>query len=55
VLHFGGSNLSSYPYISQAALLKLDNFGLPVWLSSAIVSVFVHPVFQFYYWLKRFK
>lgn len=55
VLHFGGSNLSSYPYISQTALLKLDNFGLPVWLSSAIISGFLHPVFRFYYWLKRFK
>jgi hypothetical protein len=53
VLHFGGSNLTSYPYLSQSALLKLKYLGLPAWLCTALVAIFVHPVFRFYYWLKK--
>ena len=49
VLHFGGNNFNSYPYVSQSILLKLDTIGLPVWLSSSFVSIFVHLPFRFYY------
>jgi len=55
VVHFGGSNLSSYPYLSQTWLLKFKDMGFAVWLSSLLVNVFIDAPFRFYYWLKRFK
>ena len=52
ILHFGGSNLSSYPYLSQTWLLRFNDMGLPAWLSSLLVSLFVDLPFRFYYRLK---
>lgn len=54
VLHFGGNNLFSYPYIAQIFLLKLNSIGFSVWISSALVSCFIHPLFRFYYFVKIF-
>jgi len=53
VLHFGGSNINTYPYISQSVLIRLHKMGLPVVLSSAIVAVFIHFPFKTYHWLRR--
>lgn len=55
ILHFGGSSLNSYPYLSQTTLLRLNSWGCPVWLSSILVDLMVHPVFRFYYFLKMIK
>ncbi len=53
LLHFGGSSLKSYPYVSQSALLRLHNLGLPVPLASALVYVFIDTPFKTYYWFKK--
>jgi hypothetical protein len=53
ILHFGGSSNNSYPYNSQGALLKLNSFKLPVWLSIFLVEFFIHIPFKTYY--KIFK
>lgn len=55
ILHFGGNSLHSYPYLSQTILLYLYRMGSPVWLSSTLVNILVHPVFRFYYFIKRIK
>jgi len=53
ILHFGGSKLKSYPYISQRWLLKLYNAGLSIAVASALVYIFIDVPFRGYYWLKR--
>lgn len=53
ILHFGGSNIKSYPYISQSLLLRLFKTGLPVAVSSLIVGIFVDMPYKLYYWAKK--
>ncbi|MEO8884773.1 MAG: hypothetical protein ABI367_01845 [Mucilaginibacter sp.] len=53
ILHFGGSSINSYPYNSQIALLKLNDMGLPLWLSSFIVTLFIHVPYKMWYWFRR--
>ncbi len=54
VLHFGGNNIGSYPYISQSMLLKLNKWGLPVFLSSFITFVCMDIPFKTYHFIRRF-
>ena len=51
ILHFGGNNISSYPYKSQAILLKLYGMKFPVWLATLLVAIFTHIPYKSYHWL----
>jgi hypothetical protein len=53
IVHFGGSNIKSYPYISQSLLLKLFLSGLPVSVSSFIVFITIHIPYKTYHWVKK--
>jgi hypothetical protein len=53
ILHFGGNNIGSYPYIAQSLLLKLHNWGLPVFLSSFITFVCMDIPFKTYHFIRR--
>ncbi|ASU36793.1 hypothetical protein [Mucilaginibacter xinganensis] len=53
LVHFGGSNIKSYPYVSQRLLLKLFLSGLPVSLASLIVFLAVHIPYKTYHWIRR--
>jgi len=53
ILHFGGSNLNSYPYVSQHWLLKLHKAGFSKAIASALVFIFIDVPFRSYYWIKR--
>jgi hypothetical protein len=53
LLHFGGSNIRSYPYVSQRLLLKLFLSGIPVRLASLVVFMTIHIPFKTYHWLGR--
>lgn len=53
ILHYGGENIKSYPYISQNALLKIYQAGFPVAMASFIVSIFFHLPFKTYHRLRR--
>jgi hypothetical protein len=59
ILHFGGGNIGSYPYISQSFLLRLHRNGIPAILSSIITYIFIHIPYKSYYWagslLEKFK
>jgi hypothetical protein len=52
ILHFGGSNIRSYPYIAQSLLLKLRRNGVPAILSSIITFIFIHIPYKSYHWLR---
>lgn len=52
ILHFGGNNANSYPYNSQTALLKLNKLQLPTWLSSLIVTLFIHIPYKSFHALR---
>jgi hypothetical protein len=52
LLHFGGENISSYPYISQVTLLKLHEKGYSVALATFLVNIIYFP-YQFYYFSKQ--
>jgi hypothetical protein len=53
VLHFGGSNIKSYPYISQSLLLKLFLSGLSVSIASLIVFITIHIPYKTYHWIRK--
>jgi len=53
LLHFSGTRLNSYPYVSQGVLLQLRRIGIPVWAASFIVSVDVHFLFRVYHWFRK--
>jgi len=52
ILHFGGNNIRSYPYIAQSRLLKLHRNGVPAGLASIIVNIFMHIPYKTYHWLR---
>ena len=52
ILHFGGSNIKSYPYVSQSLMLKLHRNGVPVILSGMITYIFVHIPYKSYHLIK---
>jgi hypothetical protein len=52
LLHFGGNNLSSYPYRSQSLLLKLKNMSFPAKAASAFVSAFIHFPYKTFHKLR---
>ncbi|HWD90015.1 MAG TPA: hypothetical protein VG367_17935 [Mucilaginibacter sp.] len=52
ILHFGGSNIKSYPYISQSFLLKLRNIGVPTLLSSIVTNILIHTPYRSYHRLR---
>lgn len=52
ILHFGGSNINSYPYISQRMLLKLERVAMPTWLSSLLVFILIHLPYKIYHRLR---
>ncbi|MBS1525983.1 MAG: hypothetical protein JST19_10070 [Bacteroidetes bacterium] len=54
VLHFGGSNLNSYPYKSQNLLLKLNRMHIPGFMATLLVNIFVHVPYKGYHWLRSF-
>jgi hypothetical protein len=54
VLHFGGNAIRSYPYISQALLLKLNKIGVPVLLSSVIKYLLMDIPFKTYHLIRRY-
>jgi hypothetical protein len=51
ILHFGGSNINTYPYISQNILLKLYMIRVPTALATALVYIFIHVPYRCYHWL----
>ena len=53
ILHFGGSNIKSYPYISQSALIKLYKKGFSIPVSSLIVYAFIHIPYKAYHWVRK--
>src|SRR5665213_483052 len=53
LLHFSGTRLDSYPYVSQSVLLKLKGLRMPVWAASVIASVAVHFPFKVYHWVRK--
>lgn len=53
IVHFGGVNLKSFPYISQYALLKLNSLKIPAWLSTMLVGLFINFPYKTYYWLSN--
>ncbi|AMR31824.1 hypothetical protein A0256_10525 [Mucilaginibacter sp. PAMC 26640] len=53
IIHFGGSNLKTYPYLSQSMLLKLARTGVPVTVAGVIVSLFIHFPYKTYHRIKR--
>jgi hypothetical protein len=53
LLHFSGTRINSYPYISQSVLLQLNRMSVPVWVASVIVSMAVHFPFRVYHWFRR--
>ena len=53
LLHFGGSNLKTYPYASQSMLLKLTKLGLPVSIATRIVAAIFHLPYKTYHWLRK--
>jgi len=52
ILHFGGNNINSYPYKSQARLLKLNRIGFPVFAASMLVNIFIHLPYRSFHWLR---
>jgi hypothetical protein len=52
LLHFGGNNINSYPYNSQARLLKWNRMGFSAFLSSSLVSIFTHFPYRSFHWLR---
>jgi len=53
ILHFSGTRINSYPYVSQGVLLQLQRMRMPVWAASVVVSVTVHFPFKVYHWFRR--
>ncbi|MBS1531831.1 MAG: hypothetical protein JSU01_16100 [Bacteroidetes bacterium] len=53
IIHFGGRNIRSYPYIAQSRLLKLYRNGVPANLSSIVVYFFIHIPYKSYHWLRN--
>jgi lipopolysaccharide biosynthesis glycosyltransferase len=51
ILHFGGSNLNTYPYIAQRWLLKLYNAGFPISLATGITNIFIDIPYHVLHWL----
>lgn len=51
IIHFGGSNLSSYIYRSQVALLQLYKKHIPQNLATQIVNIFIHIPFISLRWI----
>jgi hypothetical protein len=51
LLHFGGSNLHSYPYRSQSLLLKLHYAGIPSPIATAFITIFIHWPYKIFHWL----
>lgn len=51
ILHFGGNNISSYPYKSQNLLLKLYRMHIPVQVATAFVNIFIHFPYKSFHWL----
>jgi len=52
ILHFGGNNINSYPYKSQALLLKFSRMHIPAAIASALVSIFIHIPYKGFHWLR---
>jgi len=53
ILHFGGSNIKSYPYISQSTLITLYKRGFSIAISSLIVNVFIHIPYKTYHGVRK--
>lgn len=51
IIHFGGSNLNSYIYRSQVALLQLYKKHIPQNLATQIVNIFIHIPFRSLRWI----
>ncbi|RYZ99919.1 MAG: hypothetical protein EOP47_15505 [Sphingobacteriaceae bacterium] len=51
LLHFGGSNINSYPYNSQHWLLKLHRLKINAGISSAFINLFFHIPYRSFHWL----
>jgi hypothetical protein len=51
ILHFGGSNINSYPYNSQAILLNLYGKKFPGWLALLLVDTFINTPYTSWHWL----
>jgi hypothetical protein len=52
ILHFGGNNITSYPYISQSMLLRLYQKHIPILLSNILVALFIHLPYKSYHTLR---
>ncbi|WP_146202924.1 hypothetical protein [Pedobacter paludis] len=56
LIHFGGNNLNSFPYISQRILLQLNQLGFPTFLATLIVNLCINVPFHFLnYFRKKYK
>jgi hypothetical protein len=53
IIHFGGNNISTYPYIAQSSLLRLKDAGLPVHVASFMVYIFIDIPYKAYHRLMR--
>jgi hypothetical protein len=54
LIHFGGNNISSYPYKSQKSLLKLKSNFVPAPIAAALVNVFIHAPYKTYHFLHKY-
>ncbi|MDB5137149.1 MAG: hypothetical protein JWP37_3752, partial [Mucilaginibacter sp.] len=50
ILHFGGSNIKSYPYRSQNLLLKLRRLHVSTTVASLLVNIFIHVPYRSFHW-----
>jgi hypothetical protein len=53
IIHFGGNSIKSYPYLSQSSLLKLKKNGVPVYLASLLVYLFIDTPYKAYHFSIR--
>lgn len=53
LLHFGGSNLKTYPYVSQSLLLRLAKARVPKSIAAFIVACLLHIPYKTYHKLRR--